>query len=76
VVGESRIVLAGEAVEMAVDHGGSAIGGFGPEMAYHEWHGGGPEELASLHGGLLPDGRCFSMRVDGSGTTPRASGPG
>src|SRR5207253_2084486 len=50
-VGEAGVVLACEAVEVGVDHGGSAVGGVGTEAARQQWNGGGLEELASLHGG-------------------------
>ena len=52
-----RIVRAGEAVEVSIDDRGSAVGGVGTEVARQKWHGGGLEELASIHGGFLPDGR-------------------
>ena len=50
------VVLACEAVEVGIDHGGSAVGDVGTEVARQQWHGGGLEELASSHGGFLPDG--------------------
>src|SRR5262249_3974746 len=56
--------LAGEAVEVSVDHRGSAVGGAGPDMTRQQGHGYGPEELASSHGGVP------SFRGDRQETTP------
>ena len=75
-VGEAGVVLAGEAVQVGVDHGGSAVGGVGTEVARQQWHGGGLEELASLHGGFLPYGRCSLIQETARADTPRASGSG
>ena len=75
-VGEAGVVLAGEAVEVGVDDGGSAVGGVGTEVARQHWHGGGLEELASMHGGFLPDGRCSLIQETARADTPRASGSG
>jgi hypothetical protein len=58
VVREPRVVPAGEAVQVGVDHGGTPVGGVGTEVVRQQWHGGGLEELASIHGGFLPDERC------------------
>jgi hypothetical protein len=54
VVGETGVVLAGEAMQMGIDHRGSAVICFSPWAARQQWHGGGLEELASVHGGVLP----------------------
>jgi hypothetical protein len=55
-VGEAGIVLPGEAMEMGSNHRGSALGGIGTEVISQDWQaGGGLEELASLHGGFLPE---------------------
>jgi hypothetical protein len=67
-VREPRIVLASEAMKMGINDRGTPIGGFRPEMADQERYGSGLEELASVHGGFLPE--------DGWGNTPRASGSG
>ena len=59
VVGEAGVVLAGEAVEVGVDDRGTPVVGPSPVPARCERHrrgGGGLEEMASSHGGLLPDG--------------------
>jgi hypothetical protein len=60
-VGEAVVVLSCEAVEMGVDHGCLSVGCVGPGVVSQDWHGGGgQEELASIHGGFLPDGCCLN----------------
>jgi hypothetical protein len=77
VVGEAGVVLACEAVEVGVDHGGTPVGGVGTEVARQQWYGGGGlEELASIHGGFLPDERCTLIQETARADTLWASGSG
>jgi hypothetical protein len=61
-VREAGVIPAGEAVEMGIHHRGTPVGRVGTEAADQEWQGGGLEQLASVHDGLLS--------VDGWGKLP------